>query len=131
MGLWTLVQNDGPLININIKLTNMKFDMNLKYYDSVEAILDLQLHDGLDRYSAKLIKPDSVDGDKPIIDATIYDSRTAKTLFIIFNKLIPSMMKVTSLTRSNAESIMDINMASIWSYFNMLGNINNFEFESN
>ena len=130
MGLMTWVQNDGPLMKINMKLTKTNL-VDLKYYYSVEAILDLQLHDGLDSYSIKLIKADLADGDKPIIDATIYDSRTAKTLFIIFNNLIPSMMKVTSLTRSNAESIIDINMASIWSYFNMLGNINNFEFERN
>ena len=130
MGLSARGPNDGPLVNIQMQL-NQTMLADLQYHKSVEANLYLQLHDGLDRYSAKLTKTDAVDGDKPIIDATIYDSKTAKTLSIIFNKLVPSMMKVTSLTRSNAESIMNINMASIWSYFNMLGNINNLEFDRN
>ena len=128
LSLITIVQNDGPRMNIQMNLTKvMKIDM--QYYQSVEASLDLQLHDDLDRYSFKLIKGDLVDDDEPIIDATIYDSETAKTLFVIFNKLVPSLMKVTSLTRSNVRSIMDVNMTSILSYFSMLGNINNYEFE--
>ena len=121
LGLITSVQNDGPLMKIQMNLTKtMKVDM--QYYTSLEASLDLQLHDGLDHYSAKLIKGDVVEGGEPIIDGTIHDSRSAKTLFVIFSKLVPSLMEVTSLTRSNTESIIDINMPSILSYFNIANN---------
>ena len=109
-------QNEGPITNIHMNLTKtMLFDM--QYDTSKVASLDLQLEDGKDHYRAKLIKGDLLKGDEPIIDATIYDAGTTKFLYIIFYDLVPLLMKMTSLTRSN--ELFSNNMTSILQYFNM------------
>ena len=124
----TSVEKDGSVININMNLTKiMLFDM--QYSTSKVASMDLQLHDGLGHYCAKLIKGDFVKGDEPIIDATIYDSGMTKSLAVIFDELVPRLMKITTLTRSNEFGYSS--MASILAYFNMSGNIDNLEFEKN
>ena len=143
------VQNDVPIINIHMNLTKvMLFDM--QYDTSKVASLDLQLVsgsmfglDGTGHYKAKLIKGDMVKGDEPIIDAKIYDPDTTKSLSIIFNELVPRLMNITSLTRSNEllqrlynyyinEQLFRTtasSMTSVFSFFNLSGNIGNLKFE--
>ena len=149
----TSVQNDGPIINIHMNLTKLLFATQYQPISKV-ASLDLQLGNGAGQYSARLIKgkdlgltrlkdiKDLAKGDEPIIDATIYDPETTKTLSIIFYELVPRLMKITSLTRSNEllqrlynyyinEQLFRTtasSISSVLSFFNMSGNIDNLKF---
>ena len=152
----TSVQNDGPIINIHMNMTKWLFGTQYQPISKVGS-LDLQLGNGTGQYSARLIKSkdlklirlkdlkDLAKGEEPIIDATIYDPETTKSLSIIFYELVPRLMKLTSLTRSNEllqrlynyyinEQLFRTtasSMASVLSFFNMSGNIDNLKFDRN